>query len=153
LRLPMSVRVEIWNQQAVSVKRGPLLYTLPVRGDRTVYDKWGSFEEVASSGAAWNYALAINEKNPESSFRFVKQETPAGGHVWDHSPVALEVEARRVPDWTFADDSKAKFAYGSAPNGPRLPERPFSTGPTAERLLLVPYGFTTLRMTYLPYVT
>jgi DUF1680 family protein len=152
LRLPMSVRVEFWNKQAVSVRRGPLLYTLPVRGDRKVYDKWGSFEEVASADAAWNYALTINEKNPESSFRFVKQETPAGGHVWDHSPVALEVGARRVPDWTFVDD-KGNFAFGSAPNAPRLPERPFSVAQTTERVLLVPYGFTTLRMTYLPFVT
>jgi hypothetical protein len=61
--------------------------------------------------------------------------------------VALEVEARRVADWTFVDDEKSKAS------GPRLPERPFSVAQTAERLRLVPYGFTTLRMTYLPYVT
>jgi hypothetical protein len=147
LRLSMSLRVEFWNQQAVSVKRGPLLYTLPVRGDRKVYDKWGSFEEVVSADATWNYALTLNEKNPESAFRFVKQETPAGGHVWDHSPVALEVEGRRVADWTFVDDERSKAS------GPWLPERPFSVAQTSERLRLVPYGFTTLRMTYLPYVT
>ena len=163
LRLPMSVRVEFWNQQAVSVKRGPLLYTLPLRGERKVYDKWGSFQEVVSAGAAWNYALALNEKNPESSFRFVKQETPAGGHVWEHSPVALEIEGRRIPDWTWevAQGEKAyrsrSIQYGHPPYdmyvGPRLPERPFSVAKTTEPLRLVPYGFTTLRLTYLPYVT
>jgi DUF1680 family protein len=62
------------------------------------------------------------------------------------NPVALEVEVRRVADWNLLDDERNKAS------GPRLPERPFSVGRTAERLRLVPYGFTTLRMTYLPHV-
>lgn len=147
LRLPMSVRVDFWNQQAVSVRRGPLLYALPVRGDRKTYDKWGSFEEFVSADALWNYALVLSEKNPESSFRFVKQEAPPGAHVWEHSPVALEVDARRILDWTFVDDERSRA------RGPQLPDRPFTAAQATERLRLVPYGFTILRMSYLPYVS
>jgi len=156
IRLPMSVRVEFWNRQAVSVRRGPLLYTLAVQGDRKFYDKWGSFEESVSASAAWNYALVLNETDPKSSFRFVQQEVPAGAPVWKHSPVALEVEGRRVPSWTFVDDGKSRLTKWNVVEGrsnlncPRLPERPFPASHTTERLRLVPYGFTTLRMTYLP---
>jgi hypothetical protein len=155
----MSVRVDFWNQQAVSVSRGPLLYTLPVQGDRSLYDNWGSFEELASAGAVWNYALVLDAKHPESSFQFVQQEVSADAHVWEHPPVALEVEGLRVPDWTFVDDQERKLNMWNVAddrrnlNGPRLPERPFPVAKTTERLRLVPYGFTTLRMTYLPYLT
>lgn len=152
INLPMRVRAEFWNNQAVAVSRGPLLYALPVPGVRKVYDKWGSFEESAVPDAKWNYALVLDEKDPEVSFKFVRQDVPAGGHVWEYPPVALEVDGRRVPDWLSEGDETTKSAGHGLDSGPRLPERPFSLAPNTERLRLVPFGFTTLRMTYLPYV-
>jgi hypothetical protein len=159
LRLPMKVRVEFWNERAVCVKRGPLLYALPVKAQRTMLDRWGSFDEVVSPDAVWNYALMLDPKDPAASFQFVRQEKPAGGHVWEHSGLALAVDARRVPGWTFVD-SKAKIPPLETPEkptgsmvSPRLPEPPIQVAGPVEKVRLVPYGSTTLRLAYLPFVT
>ncbi|MFW6171809.1 MAG: hypothetical protein ACODAD_15080, partial [Planctomycetota bacterium] len=69
---------------------------------------------------------------------------PAGGHVWEHSPLALEVDAQRVPDWNFDLATRRP--------GPKLPEQPLKLAERVEKVQLLPYGFTTLRLTYLPVV-
>jgi len=147
LTFPATIQVgfwEKWAERAAYVERGPLLYALPVKGDKRPFDQWGSFEEYARADSPWNYALRLDAKAPATSVRAKQLPVPAGGHVWEHSPLALEIDAQRVPDWTFDPAT-------SGP-GPKLPEQPLKLAERVEKIQLLPYGFTTLRMTYLPVV-
>jgi hypothetical protein len=169
LTLPMEVKTGFWNEKAVFVERGPLLYCLPVKGQKRSLDKWGSFEETADSGSSWNYALVFDKENPLSSFKVEKSAIQPGKHVWESSPIALEVDAVKIPAWKFSPGNEAygpvdvsvppppdgfKQLYGTIdqPASPALPHYPLQTAGQTEKVHLIPFGFTSLRMTYLPFV-
>ena len=169
------IEVHFWQrdgQLAAVLERGPLLYALPVRGHRQPLDVWGTFEELAANDSPWNYALMLDAKAPASSVHFKKLAVPKGDrHLWENSPVALEVQARRIPAWTFdvpppsqglkGKQAKATHRFWDIgtklegaktqfPRAAKLPQEPFAVADPVETIQLVPYGFTLLRMTYLP---
>jgi DUF1680 family protein len=151
LTLPMETRVTLDKEGLAAVERGPLVYTLPVEGRRVKVDQWGSFEQLVTAESKWNYALVLDQVNPAKSFTFHELKVPAGAHVWEYPRVELEVDAVRVPEWRFAQDPALLI-----PNlTENVPEPPFpshpvkATGPR-EKVRLVPYGCTILRMTQLP---
>lgn len=158
IRLPMEVRVGFWRGAAAYVERGPLLYALEVPFEKKPVDQWGAFEAFPTKAAVWNYALLLDPDQPARGVKFVRGEVPKGSNVWRHSPVALELNAFRVPDWTFAADATAKRP---GPLLPLLPPKSYqglvevSTwgqhSPKRETIRLVPFGCTLLRMTYFPW--
>ena len=153
LSLPMNIRVDLDKNGLAVVSRGPLLYTLPVQGRREPVDQWGSFEEVVTTESKWNYALALNTADPASSFR-VKNLTPkAGVCVWEQPGLGLEVDAYRLADWKF-DKPIADVMPELSTDAPEppVPPKPFKTEGKKETILLVPYGYTILRMTHLPVI-
>jgi len=151
--------------EAVVVNRGPLLFSLPVAAYRhtnlkTMGTHRGAFEEFASPNGNWNYALLLDEKNPDASFKVKNLTVPENSHAWENPRIALEVKAKKIPTWTCSgkelysqrnlSDFKWKTRKWVAPD---LPEKPFSVSETTETIQLVPYGNTLLRMTYLPFVS
>jgi len=155
LTLPMDIKVSNWEDKAVYVERGPLLYTLPVSYMKKTLDKWGGFDADLAKDAVWNYALVLDKNNPASSFTVKNNVVPAGSAAWQNPPVALEVKAVRIPDWnkfTPATPPEGAPYVNDAPLAPTLPEKPFATANQTEKIQLVPYGFTLLRMTYLPWI-
>ena len=101
LTFAAEVQVQFWQrdgQRAAVLQRGPLLYALPVRGERKRLDQWGTFEERAAQDSAWNYALLLDAKAPAAAVRF-KRLAVSGrqGHLWETAPEVLEVHARDVP--------------------------------------------------------
>jgi DUF1680 family protein len=169
LTLPMEVKTGFWKEKAVFVERGPLLYCLPVKGQKQSTDNWGSFEETADGDSPWNYALVFDKENPRSSFKVIKLRQPPGEHAWESSPIALEVDAVRMPAWKFSpgnepfkpvDDSVPAPPQGfvnlygliDQPTSPAVPNQPFQVTGPMEKVRLIPFGFTTLRMTYLPFI-
>lgn len=150
---PMETHVEIDKEGLAVVQRGPLVYALPVEGRRTQVDPWGSFEEVVTSDSKWNCALLLDKANPAGSFHFVELKVPENATVWEYPRAALEVEAVRVLEWTFEKDPALLIpsVTQDIPEPP-FPARPIrATGPK-EKIRLVPYGCTILRMTHLPVV-
>ena len=67
VRLPMKVRVRRGVHESVSVHRGPLVYSLPIEPAARVVghpaEGFAEFEQTPKG--AWNYALAVDEKEPE----------------------------------------------------------------------------------------
>lgn len=153
LTLPMETRVKIDRDGLAVVGRGPLVYTLPVQGRRISVDKWGSFEELVRTESKWNYALAVDKANPAKSFAFQTLKVPENAHVWEFPRVALETEAVRVPNWKFNKDP-AMLVPDRSENVPEppFPAQPVTTSGPREKIRLVPYGCTILRMTNLPVV-
>ena len=137
----------------VSVFRGPLLYALPVDGERTVVDKWGSFEELPDRRSKWNYALIIDEHNPGDSIKYTKCETGGGAYVWDRPRGVLSVKAARLPDWKF-DRSVAELIPKNSTDAPEpeFKKEYLNNTEPPEIVNLVPYGNTVLRMACLPHM-
>lgn len=156
LTLPMKVAVTHWPENGVGIERGPLVYSLPIEENWTsrveptfTTADFPSWEATAAS--AWNYALALDPSKLNSEVEFTSRPAEQNGELdpWDNPPVALTVPARRIEDWQLQsnpDDPSQKFT-------PALPDVSSSKiSPAVERVTLVPYGSTQLRLTIFPTV-
>lgn len=138
----------------VAVQRGPLTFALPIP------EKWDYVGEGKPGGlnlaedwnvmpaeeAVWNIALDLDMQNPEMSLKLKRISIPAGANPWTTPPITLEARARRLPHWTM-DRINGK------PQTPALPEPPLRPEGPKFKVALVPFGFTHLRMTFLPVLS
>jgi hypothetical protein len=154
LTLPMKVALTRWPQKGVGIEHGPLVYSLPIR------EKWTAKVErkfttpelpswEALPASPWNYGIALDASNLASQV-IVKRDTAENDQFhepWDNPPISIEVPVRRIEGWELQanpDNAAQKFT-------PCLPDLNLaSVSETLERLSLVPYGSTQLRVTIFP---
>lgn len=134
LELPMEPRITRWHHQSAAVELGPLLMALQPR------EAWHALENgdwAIDAASPWNYAIAKDEPM-KAVFH------PGRAHAFKHGepPVELFVKAARLDDWQMDGASCA------AP--PILPSVPASQ---LETIALVPYGYTSLRVSQFPYAS
>ena len=104
LELPQTVTVKVWrkNNNAVSVHRGPLTYSLKI-GER--WHKYGGTEEFPAfevlPTTPWNYGLVVDTKNPSASFDVVKKEykEDAQPFTLENTPIELKAKGKRIAKW------------------------------------------------------
>jgi hypothetical protein len=146
LSLPMEVSVRTWprNQNAVSVDRGPLTFSLKI-GER--WEKYGNRsadwpEYEVFPTTPWNYALELDAANPGKSFDVVRKAGPLANNPFTHDtvPIELRVRARRVPAWQ-ADPLNLVG---------KLQSSPVKTSEPIETVSLIPMGAARLRITTFP---
>jgi hypothetical protein len=140
LRLPMTVRAERRFNNALSIERGPLVFSLKIgehwkylRGEEPHAD-W----EVHPT-TAWNYAIETNEGAVASDVTF--ESRPVGDNPFspEGAPVTATVPGRLLPEWLLDRNAAA----------PPPPSPVASTQPV-ESLTLIPYGCAKLRVTEFP---
>jgi DUF1680 family protein len=139
IKFPLEPRVTRGFNDSVSIDRGPLVFSYPIREDwvklrnRGMTADWQVFPS-----SQWNYALAVNEKTIETA---AVTERPVGSSPFSlqGAPVTLRVEARRLPSWRAVD--------GAADP---VPPSPVTSEEAAEDLRLVPYAAAKLRITAFP---
>jgi len=140
LTFPMKVEVERRYHDSVTLKRGPLVYSLKI-GE--YWEKIRGEEPHADYAVYptthWNYGLVIDPENPQ--VEVVKKSV--GGVIYgsEFAPIELRVKGRRVPGWGMDVNSAAS-----------LPRSPVKSSEPIEELTLIPYGCAKLRITEFPLI-
>ncbi len=145
VRLPMPVKTSRRFNDAISLERGPLVYSLKIEEKWTRVNADKPHRELPHAdwevhpASDWNYALLIDEDAPEKSVQFT--EKPVGDVPFSPAgaPVEAVVQGRRLPSW--------KLRQGWADE---TPVSPVSSGEPLQGLTLIPYGCTNIRITEFP---
>ena len=143
LQLPMPVRTKSWakNQDAISVSRGPLTFSLKI-GEQLIRmggtDKWPAWEIHPTTD--WNYGLL-----PNTTFEVVEKLDKAQGQpfVWDSSPIEIVTKGRKIPEWQL--DRLGLIG--------KLQASPALSAEQDETITLIPMGAARLRISAFPTVS
>ena len=147
LRLPMAVRLRVWekNQNSVSVDRGPLTYSLKI-GEKYVRaggtDEWPAWEIHPTT--PWNYGLVLKADDPAAGFEVVPGEWPANDRPFEATvvPLQLRTKAKRIPGWKL----DATGLVGKLQPSPARSDEP------EETVTLIPMGAARLRVSAFPTI-
>lgn len=163
LDIPMEIRTEKRFNNAVSVLRGPLYYSLriakeydsiKIKTDNLGY--MGSVDWKITPASGWNYGLLTDLNNPSRGMKVTENRigrypfADVGDPVWsadsgkyvinmEEPPVVIKARGMQIPSWTMKDNS--------ADIPPVSPVAPQGDPVVVE---LVPYGCTRLRITEFP---
>jgi len=144
-----STRLEEWDNGAVSVHRGQLLYALPIGANYTVYAHHFGTDTQSNDyylypQTAWQYALDVDPSNVEDSIAFKSAGVPdyskVGVAPFNHSgwPTTLTAKVRSLDSWGEDKNSAAR-----PPTSPACKSQECGS---QEEVTLVPFGGTELRI-------
>jgi hypothetical protein len=137
-----------WGPACVSVVRGPLLFSLPIPGNGNSPD----------AGAQWKFALPATTANTMYNSSIEMRNFPQQWSWGGEAPVAITVPAVSVP-WndqfqTTLPCEQDRFGGGTrvewVGNIPKSSGTYSFDSSSQNRITLVPYGFTSLRMSMFP---
>lgn len=147
LHLPMTLKIREWtaNQNAVSVDRGPLTYSLAITEKWDRYagtEQWPEYAVYPKS--AWNYGLVVDPAHPARSITVVPHGGPVPANPWTHEtvPMTLRASAKKIPNWQT--DTHQVITP--------LQPSPVRSNEVLETVTLVPMGAARLRLTSFPTI-
>ncbi len=150
LRLPMIVTISEWGRNSRAVERGPLVYALKLGESwkKDTDEKEGDYYSVFPDGD-WNYGIEEAVINDPAANVMVERVKPAGNDfVWNlaHAPVEITVGAKKIPGWKIVNDVAPLPV--TARNGLYMGK----VDTVSQKIVLVPYGCTKVRIVAFPVV-
>ncbi len=142
LHFPMVPKVSRWNNDAVAITRGPLLFSYsPGQSWVKLRDRGPTADWQVFPLRPWNYALRVDES---SAAELSVTEDAIGSHPFaeEGTPVRIRVKGRQLDTWRSEDGVAAPVPRGSQ----------VSSNPE-EMLELIPYAAAKLRVTIFPQLT
>jgi len=150
LQLPMEVRISEWGRNSRAVERGPLVYALKLEEqwemghEKTEGDYWCVYPQ-----SEWNYGLIQKAVQKPDELMEVREVRPVtADFVWNlsHAPVVITTSARKIPAWQLVND------VAPLPVTDRNGLYKGTVSNTVEKITLVPYGCTKVRIVAFPVV-
>jgi len=146
LQLPMEIKTSRWFEKSVAIQRGPLLYALKIKEDwqEKKQEPWSNSYFEVYPKSDWNYGItkkSLDNKNFTFKTNQVVTDMP-----WnlENAPSSIITIAKRIPYWTEYNGSSGRIPV---PSGQQKP-----TGTEEEKIELIPYGCTTLRISQFPVI-
>nr|WP_231496780.1 beta-L-arabinofuranosidase domain-containing protein [Prevotella sp. 10(H)] len=156
LELPMHIQIENWYENSISVIRGPLVYALKIEEkwvEHTIDEPDSIYGETyleVLPQSNWNYGIMnFDYDNPAEVFEvFIDKEKVKSNYPWSfaNAPIQLKTKAKQIPSWKLYNDMAGPLPYSRMIYGPGTNDIP------EEKVTLIPYGCTTLRISEFPII-
>ncbi len=153
VRLPMRAEITTRYNGAISVARGPLVYSLRIGEEWTRVNADKPHREVPHADfevrptTPWNYGLVVDAAAAERGLHFREQPVGARPFSPEGAGMTAIARARRLPGWTVQGGWAGEISPGDgawADPGKTVTNLPI------EEVTLIPYGCTNLRITEFP---
>lgn len=148
LHLPMKVALSGWAKNSKAVERGPLVYALKVaeKWEKGTDEREGEYFSVFPAGD-WNFGLVESSvKNPAGLKVNVRPIAQQFRWNQKNAPVEITAAARKIPGWV---------AVNGVAHQPVSERGGLYRGEVDQRIsdiILIPYGFTKVRVVAFPVV-
>ncbi|MCW3112816.1 MAG: hypothetical protein JWR18_1212 [Segetibacter sp.] len=150
LKLPMEVTTSNWGRNSRSIERGPLVYALKLdeKWEKGTDEKEGEFFSVFPK-QDWNYGLIeAVVKAPAKNVDINQVKAVTDDFIWNlqHAPIEITASAKKIPDWKILND------VAPQPVTDRTGIYRGKVDNDIEKITLVPYGCTKVRVVAFPVV-
>jgi hypothetical protein len=172
LQLPMSVQLKEWFAGgAVSVERGPLVYSLKIDEKRVESQhepdairrilKGNNVQDFPAieffPASEWRYGMDAAPKSASDKFKVIESPMTENPFVADSVPIRIAVPLRVLPQWEAAWQPVLEPPPTDLKQSPKNPatlpdEAGLQPSGGNKTMTLLPYGSTHLRLTTLPVI-
>ena len=149
LEFPMEMITSNWGKNSRTIERGPLVYALKLE------EKWekgnqkneGDYFSVYPK-SDWNYGLLESIVKDPAKNLTVEVKPVSGKFIWNlaHAPIEITAFAKKIPNWKVVD------GLARQPVSDRTGIYRGEVDEKTEKIVLVPYGFTKVRIVAFPVV-
>ncbi|MCD6308601.1 MAG: glycoside hydrolase family 127 protein [Candidatus Latescibacteria bacterium] len=140
LSLPMNIRLSRRYNDAVSIHRGPLTFSLRIGAVwKQIAGERPHADYEVHPNTAWNYSLVLDDKKPEKTLTVSGRTLKMPCFSEINAPVEITAKARQLPSWGMDGASAAP-----------PPRSPVTSDMPVEEVTLIPYGAAKLRITEFP---